>query len=210
MATCPTCGQKIPDVVVPSTGLKPYPLKVVFDKTSDQGSGEYFGTACVLLDPGMSKVTLNGEVAFKGNQYKGKDVWRFKKVGNAYTKPWTFVFTHSTGPQYSYVINESGSTPATPDAPAGGHTETVKPTSYGNPDSKGRKRGNARFSHPGSWYGRNIQILIDGKLMMTVPDGSKRDEGNNGLLWKPVSDSNGRLVVVGPYGLTFKECTIKW
>ena len=200
MSTCPTCGQNISD----QPGIvKPYPLKVIFDKTSDQGSGAYFGTACLIIDPGMSSVTLNGEVAFKGNQYKGKDVWRFKRVGNDYAKPLKFILTHSTGPQYSYVINEAAETPS------GGRSETAKPSSYGNPDGA-NARGNARFSKPGSAYGNNIQVWIDSILKMTVADGAKRQEGKNGLIWKPVSDSNGKLVVVGEYGKRGWTCTIRW
>lgn len=89
-------------------------------------------------------------------------------------------------------------------APAGG-SETSAPSSYGNDN-----RGNARFSHPGSYYGKNIQVYIDGVHKMTVPDGSQRVEGNNGLLWKPVSENDGNLVVVGEYDVKFSTCTIKY
>jgi len=201
MPTCPKCKHTWSDTPSPPIGTKPYPGRVTFDKTSDQGSGAYHGTACVLLDPGMIKVTLNGEVALKGNPYNGRDVWRFLKVGDGYVKPWTFIFYHADGTVYSYVVTGS----STPTGPTGGNTETVKPSSYGNGD-----RGNARFSKPGSAYGKNIQVWVDGSLKMIVADGSKRQEGKNGLIWKPVSDSNGRLVVVGEYKVHYKTCTIRW
>ena len=194
-------GGDVTPPVVPPTGTKPYPGKVTFDKTSDQGTGDYYGTACLLIDPGMVKVVLNGEVALKGNMYGSRDVWRFLKVGDGYPKPWNFVFTHTDGTVYTYVVIASAST----DGPAGGNTETVRPSSYGNGD-----RGNARFSKTGAAYGKNIQVWIDGVLKMTVTDGSKRQEGKNGLIWKPVSDSNGKLVVVGEYKVHYSSCTLKW
>lgn len=89
-------------------------------------------------------------------------------------------------------------------APAGG-SETSAPSSYGNDN-----RGNARFGHPGSYYGKNIQVYIDGVHKMTVPDGSQRVEGVNGLIWKPVSENDGNLVVVGEYDVKFSTCTVRW
>lgn len=89
-------------------------------------------------------------------------------------------------------------------APSGG-SETSSPSSYGNGG-----RGNCRFSHPGSYYGKNIQVYIDGVFKLPVPDGSQRAEGANGLTWKPVSESDGNLVVVGEFDTQFNSCTIKW
>jgi len=206
MATCPTCGQKIPDVVVPQPGIKPYPLKVIFDKTSDQGTGEYHGTSCLLLDPGMVKVTLNGEVAFKGNPYKGKDVWRFKKVGDAYPKPWNFVFTHSTGQQYSYVINESGGTPANPDTPTGGKTLTVKNSGQANGN-----RSHFRFPSKVAVYG-NFSFSFDGGKVHYVTAEQVKDgrhEPGGGVLVKS-PDNRGGTAILGEYGKTYKSCTLKW
>ena len=208
MSTCPTCGQVLPEEPTPTTGItKAYPGKVTFDKTSDQGTGAYYGTACILIDPGMVKVSLNGEDALKGNQHNGRDVWRFLKVGDAYPKPWNFLFTHADGTIYTFTVTTSTvpQAPDTPSGPTGDRIESVKPSSYGNGE-----RGNARFPHPGAYYGKNIQIFIDGVYKMTVADGSKRQEGKNGLIWKPISDSNGKLVVVGEYKVKYSFCTIKW
>jgi len=203
MPTCPKCGHSFTEAVQPSTGLKPYPGKVVWDKTSDQGTGEYFGTACLLLDPGMAKVTLNGEVAFKGAQYKGKDVWRFKKVGNAYQQPLNFIFTHSTGPQYSYVINEAADTPP---GPTGGKSLTVKNSGQANGN-----RSHFRFPDKVAVYG-NFSFSFDGGKVFSVTreqvaDG--RHEPGGGVLVKS-PDNRGGTAILGEYGKTYKTCTIKW
>ena len=196
------CDQYFPaGPVVPPATSKPYSGKVIFDNTSDKGPA--VGTACVLIAPGMSQGSLNGDAAIKGNQHNGLDVWYFPKSGDKYSRPLSFIFTHPSGQRYSFVVN-----PTVP--PTGDRTETVAPSSYGNPDGEGRKRGNARFSHPGSYYGKNIEVWIDGVLKMKVANGGKRQEGENGLVFKPVSDSNRKLVVVGPYGLKFSKCTIKF
>ncbi|HAR37483.1 MAG TPA: hypothetical protein DCS09_02265 [Porphyromonadaceae bacterium] len=203
-------GDVTPPVIPPTATAKPYPGRVTFDKTSDQGSGAYAGTACLLIDPGMVKVVLNGEVALKGNMYGGRDVWRFLKVGDGYIKPWNFTFTHADGTVYTYIV--SGNTnPAEPTGPTGGRTESANQTSCGNPTGS-NCRPNFRFDHPGEYYGKNIQIFIDGKLISPiVADGSKRKEYPDGTIWKPRSDSNGNLVVVGPYGGKGKKtCVIKW
>ena len=191
-------GPVIPPVTpVPTT--KPYPGKVTFDKTSDQGSGIYYGTACVLLDPGMIKVVLNGEVAFKGNQYKGRDVWRFLKVGDGYAKPWTFQFIHADGTVYSYIVT------ATADPVVGSNKETSKTSAYANGN-----REHFRLSKSGVSYGNNITLTFSNGLTRTIKNGETRQEFSDGVLWKPVSDSNSKAVVLGPRNVRIASLTVSY
>lgn len=137
----PGGGPVTPPVTPPSTS-KPYPGKVIFDNTSDQGEAPYYGTACVIIAPGMAKVTLDGETAAKGNQYRGLDVWRFLKIGSEYTRPLSFVFTDPSGQVFTFI---AGST------------------------------------NPGTG---------------PVPAGSPTNISGHSILWKPVADSGGDLVVL--------------
>jgi len=201
MTTCPKCGHKWGETPVPTT--EAFPHKIVFEKESDEGYGNVgivlFPT---LADADVSFVSVNGEVATKATPYRGHPVFTLSKNGGLYPLPLKFVVKTPDGKSYVASYNETADTPA---GPTGGNSETVKPSSYGNGD-----RGNARFSKPGAAYGKNIQVYIDGALKMTVADGSKRQEGRNGLIWKPISDNNGKLVVVGEYKVHYGSCTIKW
>lgn len=51
-----------------------------------------------------------------------------------------------------------------------------------------------RFSQPGDAY-NNVDVLGDGAVLMHIEDGSMR-QNNGNVLWKPYSDSDGRLVVL--------------
>jgi hypothetical protein len=211
---CPHCGKVLADTATPiptpiptptpNPTTKVFPHKIIFERESDEG----YGNVAIILFPTLADaeitaVAVNGEVATKAHPYNGHPVFTLTKTGDKYTRPLRFTIVYG-GETYT-AEQSTSTTPVPTPTPAGGHNETVKPSSYGNGN-----RGNARFSHPGSWYGKNIEVWIDGTKVMTVEDGGKRKEGKNGLIWKPVSDSNKKLVVVGPYGLKFNSCTIKW
>jgi len=188
--------------VDPSPTTKELPGTVLWEDSSDAGEVEYRGKAVMIFpkeyEGKITKVVAAGETAFHAASWKGQPTFRLSKPGSEYKRPITLAITTTAG-NFTKVINEGSS------QPTGNNQETVAPSSYGNGN-----RGNARFSKPGNAYGKNIPVFIDGVLKLTVSDGSKRTEGRNGLIWKPVSDSNGRLVVVGEYNVKFKTCTIKW
>lgn len=85
------------------------------------------------------------------------------------------------------------------------NVEVVKNPTYANGD-----RAHFRFSKPGANYGNNIKIYFDGTLETVVPSGSVRKELPNGTLWKPVSDNNGNLVILGPRSKKIMECKIEY
>lgn len=91
------------------------------------------------------------------------------------------------------------------DSPSSGGSETSILSSYSDDG-----RGICRFGHPGSYYGENVQVYIDGVFKMTVTDGSQRTPGPNGLLWKPVSENDGSLALLGEPNVQFSSCTIKY
>ena len=149
----------------------------------------------------MVQVSLNGEVAFKGKQYNGKDVWRFKKVGDGYAKPWNFVFTHSTGPVYTYTITASAETPT---GPTGGKSLTVKNSGQANGN-----RSHFRFPDRVVSYGNVSFSFDDGKVLTRdqVADG-RHELGGGALVKSP--DNRGGTAILGEYGKTYKNCTLRW
>lgn len=195
-------------VPVPVPTTKVFPDSIVFDNTSDQGTGIYFGTACVLFPSNwegkITAVTVNGEQAFHGESYKGRPVFRLTRTGEKYARPLKLVIQTTLG---TYTA-ESGAASQDPGPSGGSGRESAAPTSCGNPDGPGCRQ-NMRFKHPGSFYGRNIKIYLDGVYQGTVPYGSQRKEFENGLLWKPEGNT-GNAVVIGKYGKRYKQCTIVW
>ena len=202
---CPRCGNDLIDTNKPVTPVTPvtevFPHKIVFERESDEGNGDgavvYFPS---LSDREVSSVALNGEVAVKGNAYQGHPVFKLSKTGDQYTRPLKFSIVCGG---VIYVAEQSSS--AEPTTPSGGNSATSKPDGYAN-----EGRGNARFPYVGAHYGKNIEVWIDGVLKMRVADGSKRQEGKNGLTWKPISENTGKLVVIGEFNTQFNSCTIKW
>ncbi|HBA73492.1 MAG TPA: hypothetical protein DCZ63_15255 [Geobacter sp.] len=194
-------SQAAPPVEKPVQPAKIFPHKITFERESDQGNGNgavvYFST---LSDSEITAVSVNGEVAIKGNPWQGHPVFKLSKTGDLYTRPLKFSITYNGG---FYGVEQSPNIESP--APSGGNSETTKPDGYANGG-----RGNARFKHPGSWYGKNIEVWIDGVKKLSVPDGSKRQEGKNGLVWKPISENDKKLVVIGEYNTQFGSCTIKW
>jgi hypothetical protein len=86
----------------------------------------------------------------------------------------------------------------------GTQSETAKVASYANGN-----RAHFRFSKPGSGYGKNISVTL-GNDKVIVPDGSQRYEGPGGFLWKPVSENNHKLVVLGKTNVKYSSCTINY
>lgn len=53
-----------------------------------------------------------------------------------------------------------------------------------------------RFSQPGSAY-KDVVVMQDGQIIREIPDGSMRVGSQaEHFLWKPMSDSDGRLVIL--------------
>jgi len=206
MAKCPTCGQELP-VTPPSTG-KIFPHRIVFERESDEG----YGVGAIVLFPSLADadvtyVSVNGEIAKKAHPYNGHPVFTLTKPGDQYLRPLKFVIKMSDGS--TYTKEGEAATPATPDTPSGGHSETVGWKGCGNPDGA-KCRRNFRFRHPGSYYGKTPTVYLDGAKKLPVKDSAKRQEGANGIIWKPKSDSDGKLVGVGEYAGKHQKCTVTW
>ena len=144
--TTPTTPTVPTTPTTPTTGTKAFPDSITFDNTSDQGSGSYSGTACILFPESwegrIQKVVVNGETALHGISYKGRPVFRLLKTGDQYIRPLKFTITGSDGQVY---------------------TATSGSTSTSN--------GGAVTGTTG---------------------------GSVSILWKPVADSGGMLVVLLP------------
>ena len=150
--TCIDSGGSTTTEETPTTGETPtgpavvaFPNAITFDKTSDQGTGSYYGTACLLFPASwegrIQKVIVNGEVALHGISYKGQPVFRLLKTGDNYL-PATIEITATDGRQY------------------------IAKTSVDTGGSGGAAMGTTGKSSP--------------------------------ILWKPVADSGGMLVVLLP------------
>lgn len=215
---CPKCGHDILSDIVPmipqgasnptvpetptGTPAKVFPHKITFERESDEGYGN---VAIVLFktlaDAEVTKVSVNGEAATKRHPYHGHPVFSLTHTGDQYAKPLRFSITCNG---VDYVAEQSPV--AEPTAPSGANSETVS--------SKGEyangNRTHFRFSHPGSYYGLNVRVWIDGVEHPTIPDASQRKEWPDGFLCKPKSDNNGKLVILGRRGVRSNSCTIKW
>jgi len=199
----------LPTPTEPTTPVTPtakvFPGTITFDNTSDQGAGPYYGTACVLFpaiwEGRIKTVDMNGETAFHGTSYNGRPVFRLLKTGDKYTRPLKFTITSTDGQVYTATSGSAA-------APAGKNAESAKPSSCGNPDGA-NCRQNMRFKHPGSYYGTSPTVDCDG-TKYAIKNSSKRQEEAGGWIWKPVSDSNGNLVIVGRNGKKYQSCTVIW
>ena len=129
MPTCPKCKHTWTDAPVPT--LKPFPYKVTWENDSDQGNG----AACILFrtltDADVVAVTVNNEMARKGQPYKGCPVFLMKNPGHQYMRPLKMVIETMDGQKWSFVTGaETPNIPGAPDSPSGyKHSETY--TSYG-------------------------------------------------------------------------------
>ena len=66
------------------------------------------------------------------------------------------------------------------------------------------------MSKPGSAYGNNIVLSFSNGLKRTVKNGGQREEFSDGVLWKPVSESNGKAVVLGPRNVHIASVTVTY
>lgn len=93
--------------------------------------------------------------------------------------------------------------PPVPPAPAW-KEETASNSAQANGD-----RSHFRFSHPGAFYGKDIEVRFDDIYTWTVADGAART-AQGSKLWKPISDNTGKLAILGDTGKVYKKCTIKF
>ena len=193
--------------VTPPSSSKVFPGNISFEEQSDIAVGQYAGKAVVLLPASwlgkILSVGLNGETGYKDTPYKGMPVFRFIKPGNQYSRPLKFTITATDGTVYI----ATSSTPS-PTTPSGKNSESIKPSSCGNPDGA-NCRQNMRAAHPGSYYGLTPTVNCDGDKYY-IKNSSKRQEESGGWIWKPVSDSNKNLVIVGKHGKKYQQCTVIW
>lgn len=111
------CVQACNDKYLPVVSTKVFPDSVLFEDTSDAGTGSYKGTAVILFptkwEGHITTVIVNGEKALHGISYKGKPVFRLLKRGWEYTKPLKFIIetkdTIYTYTQGSIPTDTSGS-----------------------------------------------------------------------------------------------------
>ncbi len=70
-------------------------------------------------------------------------------------------------------------------------------------------RTHFRFSKPWKDYWNSISVTFDDpQYNFVVEDWSKRKEFSDWRLWKPVSDNDGKLVVLGPFHEYLTSCTV--
>jgi len=191
-----------PTVPTTPTGSKVFPDQIIFEASSDVATGQYAGKALIMFSSAwygrILSVGLNGETGFK-DEYKGQPVFRFTKEGSAYARPLKIVIT-AVGGQV-YTATTGAATPTTP----GKAAETVKTSAWANGN-----REHFRLSKAGSSYGKNITLEFSNGLKRTVTSGAARQEWSDGTLWKPVSDSNGRAVVLGPRNVHIASVTVRY
>lgn len=180
---------------------KIFPHKITFERQSDEGYGAgaviLFGT---LADGAITKVVVNGETAKRAAPYRGHPVFTLGKTGDLYSRPLRFVITGSDGQVYT-ATSDSATPAPTPD----GNSETAKTSAWANGN-----REHFRLSKPGSAYGNGITLEFSNGLRRTVTTGANRQEWSDGTLWKPVSDSNGKAVVLGPRNVHIASVTVRY
>jgi len=195
-----------PTVPTNPAGSKVFPDQIIFEASSDVATGQYAGKALILFPSSwygkILSVGLNGETGYK-DEYKGAPVFRYTKEGSAYSRPLKIVITAVGGQVYTATTGA-----VSPTTPTGKNTESVKPSSCGNPDGA-NCRQNMRFKHPGNYYGTTPTVNCDG-TKYAIKNSSKRQVEAGGWIWKPVSDSNKNLVIVGKHGKKYQQCTVIW
>jgi len=191
-----------PTVPTTPTGSKVFPGQIIFENQSDVATGAYAGKALILFPSAwygkILSVGLNGETGYK-DEYKGQPVFRYTKEGSAYARPLKIVIT-AVGGQV-YTATTGAVFPVTP----GKNTETSKTSAWANGN-----RDHFRLSKTGSVYGKNITLEFSNGLKRTVTSGAARQEWSDGTLWKPVSDSNGKAVVLGPRNVHIASVTVRY
>ena len=214
LASIETCVRACLDDPLPTTpttpttptGSKVFPGQIIFEASSDVATGAYAGKALIMLPAGwygkILSVGLNGETGFK-DEYRGQPVFRFMKEGSAYSRPLKIAITATDGQVYTATTGA-----VSPTTPTGKNSESVKPSSCGNPTGA-NCRQNMRYGHPGSYYGKTPTVNCDGDKYF-IKNSSKRQEESGGWIWKPVSDSNKNLVIVGKHGKKYGQCTVIW
>ena len=192
-----------PTVPTTPTGAKVFPDQLIFEASSNVATGAYAGKALILFPASWNgkilSVGLNGETGYK-DEYKGAPVFRYTKEGSAYARPLKIVITAVGGQVYTAT---TGATPTTPTT--GKNTETSKTSAWANGN-----RDHFRLSKTGAAYGNNITLEFSNGLKRTVAAGAKRQEWSDGTLWKPVSDSNGKAVVLGPRNVHIASVTVRY
>lgn len=190
-----------PTVPTTPTGAKVFPDQIIFENNSDVAVGQYAGKALILFPAAwygkILSVGLNGETGYK-DEYKGQPVFRFTKEGSAYSRPLKIVITGTDG--QVYTATSGAATPI-----IGKNTETSKTSAWANGN-----REHFRLSKSGSAYGKNIVLEFSNGLKRTVTSGATRQEWSDGTLWKPVSDSNGKAVVLGPRNVHIASVTVRY
>ena len=208
VATVTECKKLSPTAPVPSTppqvGTKVFPDWITFEASSDVATDQYAGKAVILLPASwLSKVkslTLNGEQAFIDVPYKGIPVFRFTKNGNDYARPLKVVITAVDGTVYTATTGN-----ATTPSGSGKNVETSNTSAWANGN-----RDHFRLSKSGSSYGSNITLEFSNGYKVVVPNGAVRKEWSDGTLWKPISDSNGKAVVLGPRNIHIASVTVRY
>jgi|GEM_PF-5583187 len=192
----------VPTTQPPQTSsTKIFPHKITFERSSDEG----YGSGAVILfddlaEADISTVTVNGEAAKKATPYRGHPVFTLSKTGDQYSRPLKFIISGSDGQVYTM---SSGS--ATTLTTTGGKSETSKTSAWANGN-----RDHFRLSKTGSAYGNGITLEFSNGLRRTVTTGANRQEWSDGTLWKPVSDSNGKAVVLGPRNVHIASVTVRY
>jgi len=229
MPTCPKCKHTWTDTPQPT--LKPFPYKVTWENDSDQGNG----AACILFrtltDADVVAVTVNNEMARKGNSYKGCPVFLMKNPGHNYMRPLKMVIEMDGGQKYSYIAGaDAPNVPDVPATPTGDYDHKATYTSYGE-----RNGGRMAWRIPkgGDELGSGpIKFVFSSGKTFIVKNPLKncRDQENcsrnskaamYGFVYKPgigpngdgdsdTGTSHGGIYLHAPYGDKSKTVTMYW
>jgi len=191
-------GGTIPDPVTPPppSTAKAFPHTITFERDSDQGNG----AAAILFrsspDNWVNYVSVNGEVARKGNSYKGASVFLLTQSGDKYSRPLKFVIKTVDGGVYAAVSGNP--TPADPGTPTGNYKNSATYDSYGVRNGRQAwripKRGDSLGAGPVRFTfssGKTFVVKSTARNCRDREDTCNRDSRSSkyGFVFKP---GNGR------------------
>ena len=175
-----------PPVTPPPTTTTPFPHKITFERSADQNNQKAAVLFRTLQDAQITGVSVNGEVARRGNPYKNCPVFLLTKDGNEYLRPLKFVIKMSDGKTYT-ATSGSSSTGGGGTNPAG-YSKQEAFTSYGERNG-GRKAW--RIPKKGPAFGAKIKVVFSDGHTVYVNDTSHNYRESDGFVFKPGLGPNG-------------------
>jgi len=226
MATCPTCGQKIPDA--PPAGTKVFPWEITFERDSDQGNGAAAILFRTIPEGTVVSVSVNGEVARLGKSYKGASVFLMSKSGDNYSRPLKFIIKTADG--QTWTATSGSEAPAGPATPTGEYKHKATYDSYGVRNGRQAWRINKKGPDFGPGpvkfvfsSGKEFIVYNTSKNCRDVPKSCGRNSkapmygfvfkpgiGPNGEGDSDTGTSHGGVYLHAPWKDNSKEVTVYW